>query len=75
MTGVITCVLATEPKFRHSRNGLCGKITAFLCACLLHFPPYRYLSAWTLMGHEYMELRNTAAAVQCYRNAVAISEV
>jgi hypothetical protein len=27
------------------------------------------------MGHEYMELRNTAAAVQCYRNAVAISEV
>ena len=34
-----------------------------------------YLSAWTLMGHEYMELRNTAAAVQCYRNAVGISEV
>ena len=33
----------------------------------------RYLSAWTLMGHEYMELRNTAAAVQCYRNAVSIS--
>ena len=31
--------------------------------------------AWTLMGHEYMELRNTAAAVQCYRNAVHISEV
>ena len=27
------------------------------------------------MGHEYMELRNTAAAVQCYRNAVGISEV
>lgn len=27
------------------------------------------------MGHEYMELRNTAAAVQCYRNAVDISEV
>ena len=33
-----------------------------------------YLSAWTLMGHEYMELRNTAAAVQCYRMAVDISE-
>lgn len=33
-----------------------------------------YLSAWTLMGHEFMELRNTAAAVQCYRNAVEISE-
>lgn len=26
------------------------------------------------MGHEYMELRNTSAAVQCYRNAVNISE-
>jgi anaphase-promoting complex subunit 8 len=26
------------------------------------------------MGHEYMELRNTAAAVQCYRMAVDISE-
>lgn len=32
----------------------------------------RYSPAWTLMGHEYMELCNTAAAVQCYRNAVAI---
>jgi hypothetical protein len=27
------------------------------------------------MGHEFMELRNTTAAVQCYRNAVALSEV
>jgi len=35
----------------------------------------QYLSAWTLMGHEYMELRNTSAAIQCYRNAVQISEV
>jgi anaphase-promoting complex subunit 8 len=29
----------------------------------------KYLSAWTLMGHEYMELHNTAAAVQAYRTA------
>ena len=42
---------------------------------LLHVLLDSYLSAWTLMGHEYMELRNTAAAVQCYRNAVGISEV
>lgn len=27
----------------------------------------QYLSAWTLMGHEYMELRNTTTAVSCYR--------
>jgi len=33
----------------------------------------RYLSAWTLMGHEFVELRNTAAAVQCYRKAVDVS--
>lgn len=32
-----------------------------------------YLTAWTLMGHEYVELRNTAAAVQCYRRAVQVS--
>jgi len=32
----------------------------------------RYLSAWTLMGHEYVELRNTSAAVQCYRRAVDV---
>ena len=33
----------------------------------------RCVSAWTLMGHEYVELRNTAAAVQCYRKAVDVS--
>ena len=32
-----------------------------------------YLSAWTLMGHEYVELRNTAAAIEAYRVAVDIS--
>ncbi|XP_067160680.1 cell division cycle protein 23 homolog isoform X2 [Apteryx mantelli] len=27
----------------------------------------RYLGAWTLMGHEYMEMKNTSAAIQAYR--------
>eukprot|EP00041_Stephanoeca_diplocostata_P014002 m.251502 g.251502 ORF g.251502 m.251502 type:complete len:618 (+) comp19539_c0_seq4:264-2117(+) len=31
-----------------------------------------YLSAWTLMGHEYMELKNSAAAIEAYRRAVEI---
>ncbi|MEW5318251.1 MAG: hypothetical protein WDW38_009486 [Sanguina aurantia] len=31
-----------------------------------------YLAAWTLMGHEYMELKNTAAAVDAYRHAVEL---
>ena len=33
----------------------------------------KFLSAWTLMGHECLELRNIAAAVQCYRNAVDLN--
>jgi len=33
----------------------------------------KFLSAWTLMGHECVELRNTAAAVQCYRKAVDVA--
>lgn len=33
-----------------------------------------YLSAWTLMGHEFVELKNTSAAVYCYRRSIEISE-
>jgi anaphase-promoting complex subunit 8 len=33
----------------------------------------RYLSAWTLMGHECINLKNTAAAVMCYRRAIELS--
>lgn len=29
-----------------------------------------YLAAWTLMGHEYLEMKNIPGAVQSYRNAV-----
>jgi len=31
-----------------------------------------YLSAWTLMGHEYIELKNTQAAIEAYRKAIGI---
>ncbi len=30
------------------------------------------LSAWTLMGHEYLEMKNTNAAIESYRSAVDI---
>lgn len=30
----------------------------------------QYYSAWTLMGHEYLELKNPRAAVNAYRKAV-----
>ncbi|XP_076902400.1 anaphase-promoting complex subunit 8-like [Bidens hawaiensis] len=33
----------------------------------------KFLSAWTLMGHEYVEMKNTPAAVDAYRRAVDIS--
>jgi anaphase-promoting complex subunit 8 len=29
-----------------------------------------FLAAWTLLGHEYLELKNTHAAVEAYRRAV-----
>eukprot|EP01041_Mallomonas_annulata_P003336 gene3336-6600_t len=40
---------------------------------VLHFQRALKLNPWTLMGHEYVELRNTAAAVQSYRQAVDVS--
>lgn len=32
-----------------------------------------FLSAWTLMGHEYVEMKNTHAAIESYRRAVDIN--
>lgn len=32
-----------------------------------------YLPAWTLLGHEYMELRNISAAIESYRNAIEVN--
>uniref|UniRef100_A0A061QKZ3 Anaphase-promoting complex subunit 8 n=1 Tax=Tetraselmis sp. GSL018 TaxID=582737 RepID=A0A061QKZ3_9CHLO len=32
-----------------------------------------YLSAWTLMGHEYVEMKNLSAAIDAYRRAVDIN--
>ena len=29
-----------------------------------------YLSAWTLMGHEYIEVKNSHAAIESYRRAI-----
>ena len=32
-----------------------------------------YLAAWTLLGHELVELRNTSGAIEAYRRAVDIN--
>lgn len=37
----------------------------------LKLNPY-YLSAWTLMGHEFMEMKNTNAAIHSYRQAIGM---
>ncbi|KAI5290435.1 Anaphase-promoting complex subunit 23 [Ascosphaera acerosa] len=33
-----------------------------------------FLSAWTLMGHEYIEMKNTHAAIESYRRAVDVNQ-
>jgi anaphase-promoting complex subunit 8 len=32
-----------------------------------------FLSAWTLMGHEFVEMKNTHAAIESYRRAVEVN--
>lgn len=34
----------------------------------------QHLPAWTLLGHEFVELKNTHAAIECYRTAVDINK-
>ncbi|KAG8231925.1 hypothetical protein J437_LFUL011394 [Ladona fulva] len=38
----------------------------------LKLNPY-FLSAWTLMGHEFMEMKNTNAAIRSYRQAIEVN--
>ncbi|XP_043288680.1 cell division cycle protein 23 homolog isoform X2 [Venturia canescens] len=33
----------------------------------------QYLSAWTLLGHEFMEMKNTNGAIHSYRQAVEVN--
>jgi anaphase-promoting complex subunit 8 len=33
----------------------------------------RYLAAWTLMGHEFLELKNAPAAINAYHRAIQIN--
>ncbi|KAI0093061.1 cell division control protein 23 [Irpex rosettiformis] len=34
---------------------------------------HTYLSAWTLMGHEFVEMKNAHAAIEAYRKAVDVN--
>jgi len=33
----------------------------------------KYIAAWTLLGHEYVELRNASAAIESYRRATEVN--
>lgn len=52
----------------YSLRGQHAKAVVYFTRALQLNP--RHLSAWTLMGHEYMEMKNTGAAIQAYRSAI-----
>ena len=33
-----------------------------------------YLSAWTLLGHEFMEMKDTNGAIHSYRQAIEVNK-
>ncbi|KAI9483556.1 MAG: hypothetical protein EXX96DRAFT_536877 [Benjaminiella poitrasii] len=33
-----------------------------------------YLLAWILLGHDYIELKDTSVAIECYRRAISIDD-
>ncbi|XP_014675357.1 PREDICTED: cell division cycle protein 23 homolog [Priapulus caudatus] len=61
------CVIGNYYSLRsqHEKAGLCFQRA-------LKLNP-NYLSAWTLMGHEFMEMKNTQAAIQAYRHAIEVN--
>jgi anaphase-promoting complex subunit 8 len=55
----------------YSLKGQHEKAVAYFRRALRLDP--RFLSAWTLMGHEYVELKNPPAAIEAYWRAVEIN--
>ncbi|KAL7423642.1 Anaphase-promoting complex subunit 8 [Cryptotrichosporon argae] len=53
-----------------SRGDHTKAITYFKRALTLN---REYLPAWTLMGHEFVELKNSHAAIEAYRKAVEVN--
>lgn len=58
--------LACAGNFYSSRGEHPKAITYFRRALQLN---RNYLPAWTLMGHEFVEMRNSHAAIEAYRRA------
>lgn len=62
------CIVGNYYSMRGDHN---KALSYFMRALRLH---PGFLSALTLMGHEYMELSNAQSAVHCYRRAVELNE-
>jgi anaphase-promoting complex subunit 8 len=59
--------LLTQGNYYSSRGDHTKAILYFKRALLLNRD---YLPAWTLMGHEFVELKNSHAAIEAYRKAI-----
>ena len=77
---VETCCIVgtTSPRFILTRKGNYYSLKSEHEKAVAYFRQAlkvnrNYLAAWTLLGHEYLELKNTTAAVEAYRRAVGSS--
>lgn len=60
----------TSGNYYSSRADHTKAITYFRRALMFN---REYLTAWTLMGHEFVELKNSHAAIEAYRKAIDIN--
>jgi hypothetical protein len=67
LAGGLACCRAVAGNY-YSLKGSHEKAVAYFRRSLVL--DRRSGGAWTLVGHEYVELKNTAAAVEAYRHAV-----
>lgn len=49
-----------------------------MCCQVLYFQralklDKRFLAAWILMGHEFLQMKNTGGAIECYRHGVDVN--
>jgi anaphase-promoting complex subunit 8 len=66
----------------HALRGEHERAIAAFSRCARALPPSCVTSVegasashvWTVLGHEYLEMKNSAAATHCYRKAIAMNE-
>lgn len=63
----VCCVIGNHYSLKGQHEKAVLYFQRALCVCPV------YVSAYTLMGHEYIELHNISMAIACYRQAVDIN--